>query len=112
MNTRPVLDPYKQHFALAAAFNADNSFFSVAHDSGFKGELLFVLGSSPTNLDSFQVLNMRIEDKPRYRHHLFNPNHSLTVQRSQWRHRLRGHGRHYELHHTSGRGESTTLPLE
>lgn len=36
MNTRPVLDPYKQHFALAAAFNADNSFFSVAHDSGFK----------------------------------------------------------------------------
>ena len=37
MNTRPVLDPVRQPFALAVAFNADNSFFSVAHESGFKG---------------------------------------------------------------------------
>lgn len=39
MNTRPVLDPVKQPFALAVAFNADNSFFSVAHEAGFKGRL-------------------------------------------------------------------------
>ena len=40
MNTRPVLDPVRQPFALAVAFNADNSFFSVAHESGFKGKPL------------------------------------------------------------------------
>ncbi|KAJ4352077.1 Phosphatidylinositol 3,5-bisphosphate-binding protein [Didymosphaeria variabile] len=36
MNTRPVLDPTQQPFALAAAFNGDNKFFSVAHEHGFK----------------------------------------------------------------------------
>lgn len=37
MNTRPVLDPTQQPFALAAAFNENNTFFSVAHEHGFKG---------------------------------------------------------------------------
>ncbi|KAL5417333.1 hypothetical protein PMIN04_007788 [Paraphaeosphaeria minitans] len=36
MNTRPVLDPTQQPFALAAAFNENNTFFSVAHEHGFK----------------------------------------------------------------------------
>ena len=43
MNTRPTLEPVKQPFALAAAFNADNSCFAVAHESGFRGELFAVM---------------------------------------------------------------------
>ena len=37
MNTRPVLDSDKGPFALSASFNADNSWFSVALESGFRG---------------------------------------------------------------------------
>jgi len=40
MNTRPVLDSYTGPFALSASFNADNSYFSVALESGFRGKLL------------------------------------------------------------------------
>ncbi|KAF3048617.1 Phosphatidylinositol 3,5-bisphosphate-binding protein [Didymella keratinophila] len=36
MNTRPVLDSDKGPFALSASFNADNSCFSVALESGFR----------------------------------------------------------------------------
>ncbi|KAF2680522.1 WD40 repeat-like protein [Lentithecium fluviatile CBS 122367] len=36
MNTRPVLDSYTGPFALSASFNADNSYFSVALESGFR----------------------------------------------------------------------------
>ncbi|KAJ4299918.1 Phosphatidylinositol 3,5-bisphosphate-binding protein [Kalmusia sp. IMI 367209] len=36
MNTRPVLDPYTRPLALSASFNADNSFFSVGLDTGFR----------------------------------------------------------------------------
>ena len=39
MNTRPVLDSDKGPFALSASFNADNSCFSVALKSGFRGTL-------------------------------------------------------------------------
>jgi hypothetical protein len=38
MNTRPVLDSYTGPFALSASFNADNSYFSVALESGFRGK--------------------------------------------------------------------------
>lgn len=36
MNTRPVLDSYTGPYALSASFNADNSYFSVALESGFR----------------------------------------------------------------------------
>ncbi|UPX10593.1 Phosphatidylinositol 3,5-bisphosphate-binding protein [Ascochyta rabiei] len=36
MNTRPVLDSDKGPFALSASFNADNSCFSIALESGFR----------------------------------------------------------------------------
>ncbi|KAF2634203.1 YVTN repeat-like/Quino protein amine dehydrogenase [Massarina eburnea CBS 473.64] len=36
MNTRPVLDPNAGPYALSASFNADNSCFSVALESGFR----------------------------------------------------------------------------
>jgi hypothetical protein len=39
MNTRPVLDSYTGPLALSASFNADNSYFSVALESGFRGKL-------------------------------------------------------------------------
>jgi hypothetical protein len=43
MNTRPVLDSDKGPFALSASFNADNSCFSVALESGFRGTLDYAL---------------------------------------------------------------------
>jgi hypothetical protein len=37
MNTRPILDSNAGPSALSASFNADNSCFSVALESGFRG---------------------------------------------------------------------------
>lgn len=64
MNTRPILDSDTGPFVLSASFNAQNSCFSVALESGFRGWSTQRPGEHDraADLPSIFVAHMRAED--------------------------------------------------